>query len=162
MENASNAILMAAGILIGVIILTIMVYLFSSFGGTSAQIQAQIDAKNMAEFNNHFLQYEDKTTCTIHDIVSLVNFTKKYNSDFPEIDSPYHISVSLREYRNGMDLTDETKITEEHLTNLLKNWSNQEDGKIQTYTCTKITYMGQENGNRVKSISFEKTKKQEV
>ena len=34
MENASKALIMAGGMLIGIIILSIGVYLFSVFGGT--------------------------------------------------------------------------------------------------------------------------------
>jgi len=36
MENASKALLMAAGVLIGLLVLSLMVYLFASFASTSA------------------------------------------------------------------------------------------------------------------------------
>ena len=38
MENASNALIIAGGVLIGVLILSLAVYLFADFGSTSAEI----------------------------------------------------------------------------------------------------------------------------
>ena len=38
MENASKALLMAAEVLIGLLILSLAVYLFADFGSTSAEI----------------------------------------------------------------------------------------------------------------------------
>ena len=38
MENASNALIIAGGVLIGVLIISLAVYLFVDFGSTSAEI----------------------------------------------------------------------------------------------------------------------------
>ena len=40
MENASKALIMAGGVLIGVLIISLAVYLFVSFGQTSAEINS--------------------------------------------------------------------------------------------------------------------------
>lgn len=98
MENASKALIMAGSILIGVIIMSIGVYVFSVYGGTSEQIQKQLNEKAIAEFNAHFTKYEGMQECTIHDIVSLVNFAKKYNEDLEVQENPgdsYHIKVKV-------------------------------------------------------------------
>ena len=42
MENASKALIMAAGVLIGILILSLAVYLFVSFGNTSRELHKQI------------------------------------------------------------------------------------------------------------------------
>ena len=42
MENASKALLMAGGVLIGILILSLAVYLFITFGAESKEIHAQI------------------------------------------------------------------------------------------------------------------------
>lgn len=47
MENASKALIMAGGILVGVLVLSLMVYLFADFGSTSAQINAQKQTKSI-------------------------------------------------------------------------------------------------------------------
>ena len=42
MENASKALIMAASVLIGIMILSLAVYLFATFGASSAQMHEQI------------------------------------------------------------------------------------------------------------------------
>ena len=54
MENAAKALLMAGGVLIGILILTLAAYLFVSFGGTSQMIQNRIDQGSLDQFNNKF------------------------------------------------------------------------------------------------------------
>ena len=60
MENASKALIMAGGILVGVLVLSLMVYLFADFGSTSAQINAQNKQNQLSQFNSKFTAYEDK------------------------------------------------------------------------------------------------------
>ena len=60
MENASKALIMAAEVLIGVLILSLMVYLFVSFGSTAAEVNEQMDESKLAEFNSQYDKYKDK------------------------------------------------------------------------------------------------------
>ena len=57
MENASKALIMAAEILIGVIIISIGVFLFSSLGKYSADITADLEETQIAKFNEQFLKF---------------------------------------------------------------------------------------------------------
>ncbi len=89
MENASKALLMAGAVLIGVIILSLAVYMFSTFGGYSSSIYSKIEEAQINQFNSKFLQYtgtrgkDDGTTepilCTIHDIMTIANLAQKNN-----------------------------------------------------------------------------------
>ena len=96
MENASKALLMSAGILIGVLILSLAAYLFYVYGQYSADTVARIDERQITQFNNQFLKYygttivEDVSTgrvieqpilCTAHDIISLSNIAKQINEN---------------------------------------------------------------------------------
>ena len=54
MENASKALMMAGGVLIGVLIISLAVYLFADFGSRSASINAQNTEKQLAAFNSKF------------------------------------------------------------------------------------------------------------
>ena len=56
MENASKALIMAAEILIGVMIISIGVYLFSTMGEYSADTTAQMQEAQINQFNNQFLK----------------------------------------------------------------------------------------------------------
>lgn len=92
MENASKALIMAAEILIGIMILSAMVYMFNVFAGYSEDRYKEIEDTQVAEFNNRFLKFygtkknengvEKPIECTIHDITSLANFAQKHNIEY--------------------------------------------------------------------------------
>lgn len=78
MENASKAMLMAAGVLIGILILSLVVYLFVSFGSSSAQIHQQNEKKQMDKFNSQFTIYQGKE-CTIYNVITIANLATENN-----------------------------------------------------------------------------------
>ena len=81
MENASKALIMAAEVLIGVMIISIGVYLFNEMGSYSAETADQIEEAQLAQYNNQFLKYYgtepdeagnlETIRCSIHDVVGL-------------------------------------------------------------------------------------------
>lgn len=144
MENASKALIMAGSILIGVIIMTIGVTIFTSFGSTSEKIQKQMNEKAIAEFNAHFTKYVGMQDCTIHDIVSLANFARKFNKEI-EIDS--YITVIL----DNKNLATETGRNVENLIKLLEE-EPIENKDIKYYKCTDIEY---DEYGRINFIQFE-------
>lgn len=162
MENASKALIMSASILIGIIILSIATYLFTAFGGSSKEIQQQVDARVIAEFNNNFLKYQGSEKCTIHDIVNLAKFAKKTNeqlgytaSDYQE---PFYIQVILI----GNGRKELTQFTEQQLIKLLNDDSVAKDasgnliGSLQYYKCEEVRFDNPEQTNRVSKIIFRK------
>lgn len=91
MENASKALIMAAEILLGVMIISIGVYLFATMGEYSATTTAGIEETQIANFNQQFFKYYGTTSsdnggniepirCTIHEIVGLANLANKLNT----------------------------------------------------------------------------------
>lgn len=82
MENASKALLMAAGVLIGILIISLGVYLFANFGGTSSQIHADIEKNQIEQFNSQFTTYVGKDNVTIHDIISMANLATQNNRNY--------------------------------------------------------------------------------
>jgi len=159
MENASKALIMAGSMLIGIIILSIAVYLFASVGGSGKDIQKQVDARVMAEFNNNFLKYEGSKTCTIHDIVNLTKFAQKTNEalGYDKTDSmkSFYIQVVL----NGRDLT---QYTEQDLIALLNNMVIETDPTtgekhLPYYECIEVKFENPEQINRVSKIVFKKS-----
>ncbi len=96
MENASKALIMAASVLLGIMIISVGVALFNSFGGFSRDITSEIERRQIEEFNTQFLKYYGETTeyneeknryekqkikVTTHDIVTLANLAKKNNTE---------------------------------------------------------------------------------
>jgi len=120
MENASKALIMAATVLLGVMILTIGVYLFWTYAEYTSDAYAQMEANQIAQFNSQFLKYygsrkNEKTNkvepilCTVHDIISLANLAKQNNiekeiDDLNEFDvNTFYIQIDVgnnRETRN--------------------------------------------------------------
>ena len=146
MENASKALIMAAEVLIGVVVMTLMVYLFVTFGSSSSEIVEQMDENKLAEFNNQYSKYKDSEDITIYDIVSLANLAKE-NNTYYELDKSvrssqgnYYVSV----YLNGEGYLEEKE--SEDLNNLIKNSLNGH------YKCNKIEYSN--TTGRVKKITF--------
>lgn len=79
MENASKALLMAASVLIGLLIISLAVYLFITFGTQSAQMHRQIDENRLGEFNSQFTSYEGKDGLTIYDVITVANLATENN-----------------------------------------------------------------------------------
>ena len=116
MENASKALIMAAEILIGVMVISIAVYLFNVLGQYGADTTEQIQESQLEQFNNQFLKYYGNTStqnadgkivaepikCTMQTIVGLANLAKKINESngFTEpeqySDNLYYIQIDLQ------------------------------------------------------------------
>lgn len=78
MENATNALLMGAVILISVVILSIAVYLFTYFADYARGVEGDVKANQISQFNSQFLSYQGKEL-TIYDVITLANMAKDYN-----------------------------------------------------------------------------------
>ena len=82
MENASKALLMAGGVLLGIMVLSLAVLLFASFGGTSSQIHDNIEENQTTQFNSQFTSYMGKDNVTIHDVVSMAKLATQNNQNY--------------------------------------------------------------------------------
>lgn len=139
MENASKALIMAGGVLIGILIISLAVYLFTDFGSTSAQINAQNSQKQITEFNSKFTAYEGNDNITIYDIITLAGYAKENNEYYKDVE----------------DEKIEVKIGNKNCTNLknqeLINQYPSTNGILKKFMCSSIEY--NERG-KVKSIAF--------
>ena len=79
MENASKALIMAGGVLIGVLIISLAVYLFVSFGQTSAEINSENSQKQLSQFNAKFTSYEGRNDITIYEILTVASYANENN-----------------------------------------------------------------------------------
>lgn len=82
MENASKALLMSAGILIGVVILSLAVFLYTSFSSSTAEMERQIESDQINNFNSKFLAYDGKEELTIYDIYTVANLAEESNKNY--------------------------------------------------------------------------------
>ena len=72
MENATKALLMAAGVLIGIVILSLGVYLYGTIGNYVQMSQEEMNNQALIKFNTKF--YNLKSTI----FFSRYNYNSKY------------------------------------------------------------------------------------
>lgn len=132
MENASQALIIAAGILIGILILTLGSYLYIIFGDYVSNSQAEIAKNSLAQFNDQFLKYNNRTDLTIQEVVTVKNTALQNNYKYSEYDPK---TTRAADNNVFVDVYIKTKIIllekdEELLLNELQN----NEGP-QKYTC---------------------------
>ncbi len=137
MENASKALLMGAEILVGVMIISIGVYLFNTLGSYSADTASDIEDTQIASFNQQFLKYYgmsaiengelEPTRWTIHDVVGLANLAKKINTqnELTEIEpiSDYTSYIQVDVKIGTKTFKNLESYTQDELIDLVKNYS---------------------------------------
>lgn len=79
-QNLSKALIMTAEVLIGILLLTVMVYLFSMARDFSGEINDNIRQRTIAEFNAKFEVYNQKDNLVAQDVVTLANLIRSYNT----------------------------------------------------------------------------------
>lgn len=152
MENASKALIMAGGILIGLLIISLAVYLFVDFGRTSAEINSQNAEQQVVEFNSKFTKYEsykdkdDNWQTTIYDIITLAGYAKENNehySDSPDEQISVNI-ISSPAKSNIQQLSD--------YKNLMAQYMYDSSGtNLKKFSCESISY---NTRGKIKSINF--------
>lgn len=94
MENASKALLMAGGVLIAIIILSLIVYI----GTTTGRLAKAQDERTLAEqteaFNKEYEAYYKKKMYGT-DVITVVNKAIEYNQSLGTDDEDYFIDVEL-------------------------------------------------------------------
>lgn len=162
MENASKALIMAGGTLIGILILTLAVYLFITFGQSSSEIRARIFDNQLTQYNVQYTIYLGRDDITIYEIISVANLAnnnnKKYK-DYSNFEENYKVIVNFPGYPN---LQDEIENKSQELLNgftgIDANQVSNENNRsylTTTFRCTKIEYHDKTTG-QVSKITFDK------
>ena len=156
MENASKALIMAASVLVGIMIISVGVALFNSFSGFGKSTTEKIEETKIAEWNNNYLKYEGLATITAHDIISVTNHAKQNNTNYDLQDqnkydeNSYYVQVQV-----GKEINFEKK-TEEEKNEFLRENSLTEDNQTKYYSCAEIKLSN--ITKRVVYIRFEEQK----
>lgn len=170
MENASQALIIAATILLGIIIVSIAVYTFSLFGGFSRRMEEEREEQQIEAFNAKFNKYSQLHDISPHDIVTVINLAKENNSQngFVEQeanDGDLYVQVEITNLDTVIGLSAgknkrHCESWEENDTQSFISYytTNNADGTtdeiMQRFTCTSVQFG---NGSRrVNKIIFEK------
>ena len=164
MENASKALIMAGGILIGILILTLAVYLFATFGTEASKVNDRIKEQQIEQFNSDFISYVDSDNITIYDVITVANRAKEFNgkNNFTALeDTNYYIKVSLNStptsYPN-LEQEDEKEYQKllEYDRGLIKiNSTTNDIDYLPKYKCKAENVKYNDEG-RIIAIAFEK------
>ena len=98
-DNASRALLMAAGVLIGMMVVGLGVYLVLRFGGFSRNMNKEMEDQKLAQYNENFYQYTGRIDITAQEVVTMINFAKQQNDTreiaFGDTSAPYYTVVKV-------------------------------------------------------------------
>lgn len=108
MENATKALLIAGGILISMLVLTIGIYLFVSFRDAGSSYEQTMETTEIQKFNVNFTKFEGRKDITIQEIVSIVNFAKQYKEQ-TDIDILIYLSNENLMKKSSVDIIDMMK-----------------------------------------------------
>ena len=79
MENASKALIIAGGVLIVILVLTLFAYINTKMGSGTSNLYSRLEDRNITEFNQKFLNYDENNHLRIQGVVSLINMAKNAN-----------------------------------------------------------------------------------
>lgn len=147
MENASKALIMAAGVLIGILIISLAVYIFVDFGTTSAKINEQNAQQKIVQFNSQFTSYIDKEL-TIYDVVTILGYAQENNKYYEETESE-QIAVFLQ----TSSITNITNYSDIQKSNLIKK-ETLINGKLPVYKIKEENIRYNDETGKVNYINF--------
>lgn len=146
MENASQALIIAGGILIAIIVLSVGIYLFVNYSKVSESYGQSQTNKEINKFNTNFTKYMERTNITAQEIITLKNFAESYDKK--------NGTKTIVDYPNKKEADDDDiKKQSYNDAEFIMEYSLTEKGQLQYYSCKEIEY---DKNGRIKSIKFEK------
>ncbi len=116
MENATKALLIAGGVLIAILIITLFRSVLQSTNKVSKQYNGAISSEQITTFNSNFTKYLGKDL-TIHDVITICNFAQQNNTYKVNVPTGYDTSkfsedLAVRTANPGKMNTYQIKIEE--------------------------------------------------
>lgn len=119
MENASKALLMAAGVLIAIMVLSMGVYLYTTIGTYVRESQARIEQQSLDKFNAQFYNYQsdENEVFSFQDVVTVANIAYenncKYEFTTPEFNTNGRITntEAMNEVLNSVGKSDYVQVS---------------------------------------------------
>lgn len=128
MENAAKALLIAGGVLITIVVVSIGAYLMKNMGEQTARFYEIMERSEATKFNEQFFKYEGKDL-NMQDVVSIMNLARDNNKkgDLIPTDERY-INIAFKD-ETGNQIT--------ALNNILESTNYEEEVKKLLYEYIK-------------------------
>lgn len=151
MENAVKALLIVAGVLIGVLILSMTVALYSSLSGYAEEVTLGMEQNELNRFNEQFTKYI-RNDLTIHDVVTAASIAYENNLDYnlditSANENTYYVQVWLKDGKGERRIEDVINLETNQLL---------EDNLTSTFKCISSNIQFSSVTGRIMSIKFEK------
>ena len=159
MENASKALLIAGGVLIAILVLSIGVYLVSNLSKASDSYVSSLDTTEIIKYNSNFTIYIGRNDITIQEIITALGIAHQAQRGtrvfIGNIDYTQELERIEEKYT---DTKERKRETTELLNNLLKNNISiqTDDGFTNTYRCEKTEDEDYDSNGIIKKIVFYK------
>lgn len=137
MENAVKALFIATGVLIGIMILSLGINLYSSLNGYVESVNEDMVNAEILQFNEQYFKYID-ADLTIHDVVTAANTAFENNRN-----SGYYVTVNIGLTEQNI----QEDINEKSATLLGENLDKK-------YKCNSEDILIDSNTGRVCKITF--------
>lgn len=160
MENASKALIMAGGVLIGVLILTLAVYLIVTFGADTKETYDKVQQQQLEQFNLKYTSYCGKDGLTIYDVITVANMAKENNKYYNVVGNPsayYYISVIINPGNKHIEKNtdDDNKSLIESDIGTIGTGGTNKNTELPIYKCEDKDVEYDSEG-RIKKITFSK------
>ena len=149
MENASKALMIVAGILIAILVISIGIYLFTDYRDMGSAYEQNLSTAEIQKFNVNFTKFEGRQDIKIQEIVTLVNFVQQYREK-NEISEKNDITIIIENQRFQKSTINGKKIIKDSIEDLIKVYLDE------SFTCVNIKY---DNDGKVNEIYFSTTLK---
>lgn len=182
MENATKALFIASGVMIGIMILSLGVYLYTNLGSYAEEVQQQMEINANNKFNTQYLKYinmtEDSTgtytldskkykmdfKISIQDIITVVNLAYENNrehglqdgqtADANENNLYVKVTAPIRKADGTMEEINFLSLDykTQSISSRSAEWLSNDNGYI--YKCRNIDVKISDKTGRVYEINF--------
>ena len=170
MENATRALLIAAGVLIGIMILSLGVSLYVSLGSYVDSTKEQLELNEISKFNTQFLKYNNTIldesgnevpsfTLRIQDVVTAANIAYENNKNLGDIngeanENNLYVAVNVK-YNGSQQLNNIQRTINSQDTNVWNSSKLLSSDSGHQYTCYTANIKISNITGRVYEINFE-------
>lgn len=131
MENATKALLLAGGILLGILVITAGVILYNNLNNNNRIYNSERETTKLQQINVKFEAFIGRDDITIHEIISLYNYIEDNKE---KLLNSITLKVGNEEYKNLKEQNKIEKMEQNNHYKLEKILYNETTGQVRAIT----------------------------